>query len=263
LTGNKCKFISVDPAICRPQKSLREPVLLAFTKKRFFLFFVGFSSLLTTGLISGTSAHAENLSAQIFDSKKKSLLFTLKVIQTTDEPTAHYQGIYKTPDGKVSAHEELDLDHGELKKYLIEHPQTHQSGSVAIEDGKLVFSYVDGDGKTKISSEPLQANTIVPPTTADFIRSHWGDLMNGKFVDARFASADRHETIGFEFFKNGAQQYNGHDAIFIRMKATGFFISAIVKEMTFVMDRTSKKVLEFHGRLVPKDVDGIMVYSYP
>lgn len=256
MTGNKCKSIFASLAKPKPRRPLKENNPLGSTKTP-SLFYILFVSL-----ISVASARAENLNAQIFDSNKKTLLFTLQVTQTSDEPAAHYESLYKTPDGKINAHEELDLDHGALKKYSIEHPLTHQSGSVEIKDGKLIFSYVT-DGKTKSSGETLPENTIVPPTTADFIRSHWDELMNGKFVDARFASADRHETIGFEFFKNGAQQYEGRDAVFIRMKPTGFFVSAILKEMTFVMDEKSKRVLEFHGRLVPKDVDGIMIYSYP
>ncbi len=260
MTGNKCKSISAAVATYRPRRSLKELAALATSTKTPL-----FIALAALAFASAKPSHAENFHAEVFDSNHKGPIFTLQLTESTTGPSQQSEAVYKTPDGKIAVHEHLLLENGRLKKYTTEHPLIHQSGTIEVAGNKLLFSYT-ADGKTKTDHDDFKENTIVPATTLDFIHSHWDQLMKGDFVDARFASAERRETIGFEFFKNGAESIDGHTAVMIRMKPSSMFISAFVKQMTFIFDQSSKQLLEFHGRIIPKqgtkDVDGIIVYHY-
>lgn len=214
-------------------------------------------------------ARAENFTADVYDEDKKTLLYKFILTETVQGKNLLRDAVYNTPDGKLAFKDRLDVEDGRIKSYSYEQPDAHISAKVEASGKKLLFSYTD-NGKTKTDDDDFKDNTVLPANTTDFIRAHWDEIAQGKDADARVAAMERCETVGFEFNRTGEGNYEGKDAMMVRMKPTSFIIAAIVKTMNFVFDKTTHRTLQFRGRLLPKkiengklkDQDGVFVYHY-
>jgi hypothetical protein len=95
--------------------------------------------------------------------------------------------------------------------------------------------------------------------------------MKGDSVKARMAIPGRLETVGFKFTREDDEKFRGEEVVVIKMKPTSFIISALVDPMYFRFKKDGSRILEFVGRLLPKqkikgewrDLDADMVYQYP
>jgi hypothetical protein len=221
---------------------------------------------------SANLSHADNFVGEVFppDSHEGKPLFTVQMKETPPGGNDRIEeALYKTPEGEVTVRELLEIKDGKLKKYSIDYPLSHQSGMVEVSGEKLLFSYTE-NGKTKTDDEKLRENSVVPATTLLYLRKNWETLLKGDDVVVRFASLGRLETIGFKFFKIGEEKRNGHDVIILKMKPTSIFISAIVKPLIFVLDKNTKRIIEYVGRILPKkfvdgkwkELDGRITYQY-
>ena len=221
---------------------------------------------------AATLSHADNFVGEVYslDSKDGKPVFTVEMKETPPGGNDRIEeALYKTPDGQVTVRELLELKDGKLRKYSIDNPLSHHSGMVEVSGDKLLFTYTE-NGKTKTDDEKLRENSVVPATTLLYLRKNWDKLLQGDDVTVRFVSIGRLETIGFKFFKIGEEKRDGHDVIILKMKPTSIFISAVVDPLIFVLDKDTKRILEYKGRLLPKllvdgkwkELDGRILYHY-
>lgn len=226
--------------------------------------------ILSFACLACVSARAANFTAEVTDENKSKQLYTLTVTETAAGSSKRSEAVYKTPDGKVAFTEKTDVENGEFKSYVIDQPDARISGKIEAQANKLKFSFTE-NGETKTDDDDFNDNTIVPSTASDFIQKHWDSLLKGEDANSRFAVADRRETVGFKFFKVGDEKRDGKDVVVIRMKPTSFIIAAILpKPVLFIIDKATRKNIEFHGRLPFKrlengklrDQDGVIVYHY-
>ncbi len=234
-----------------------------------FVRFLPLVSFLLT--VSFTSAHAAFKTAEIFEagSEKSKLLFKVKREDTIKDGKTFVKVTTSTPDGKEAVVEEAVVTGATVSSYAIHQKQLNHEGKIEARDGKVFFTYTE-EGKTDTDDEKLADNMIVGATTIEFLQKNWAAILKGDTVDARYASADRKETVGFKFFKSGRQAVNGQDAVVVTMKPSSIIIAAIVKPLLFFLSMDGQRLLELRGRVVPKqnvggkwkDLDAEIVYTY-
>jgi hypothetical protein len=178
--------------------------------------------------------------------------------------------VFTDPQGAEAFRSETILQNGRFVRYDLQQKQLHESAKIEAKDGRVYFEYVDHDGKVKKDDEKWNDNFVVGATLARHVRAHWAEIVAGKDVDMRFAVPERRETVGFKIFKEDVKKIDGHDVIVAKMKPTSMIIAALVKPLYFYIDTATKRVVEFRGRVLPKqkdgnswkDLDAETVYSY-
>lgn len=142
-----------------------------------------------------------------------------------------------------------------VKSYKISQKQLGAEGAVEVKDGKAHFTYMR-DGKTKTSDEKVGDDFIVGPSIVNYIQSNWSTITAGKKIKGRLAVADRLETVGFEYFKDGEEDVKGEKAVVVKMKPSSFIIAALVNPLYFYISNDGKRLLQMKGRTQVKRQDG-------
>jgi hypothetical protein len=106
------------------------------------------------------------------------------------------------------------------------------------------------DGKSSVASERVTAPVVSGSTMFGYIVTHWDELMRGASLPIRFAVIERKETIGFTLARVDASQ--GRTAI--RMTPSNWLMKLAVPSTSFEFDTTTRKVLEYTGRVPPMEV---------
>jgi hypothetical protein len=151
---------------------------------------------------------------------------------------------------------ETKLQGGKFASYDLQQKQLHESAKILAKDGRIFFEYTQRDGKVKKDDEKWQDSFVLGAFLVRFVKAHWDELLAGKDIDMRFGVPDRRETVGFKIFKEEEKKIDGHDVIVAKMKPTSVIIAALVKPLYFYFDKASGKLLEFRGRVLPKQKDG-------
>lgn len=142
-----------------------------------------------------------------------------------------------------------------VKSYRISQKQLGAEGVVEVSNGKTNFTYTK-DGKTKTSDEKASDELIIGPGIANYIQSNWAKITGGKTVKGRLAVADRLETVGFDYFKEGEEEIRGEKAVVVKMKPSSFIIAAIVNPLRFYFTSDGKRLIQIRGRTQVKRQDG-------
>jgi hypothetical protein len=177
---------------------------------------------------------------------------------------------FTDPQGNEVFRSETRLQGGKIASYDLQQKQLHESAKILVKDGKIFFEYTNRDGKVKKDEENWHDNFVVGATLSRYIKAHSDDLLAGRDIDMRFGVPERCETVGFKIFKDEEKKIEGRDVIIAKMKPTSMIIAALVKPLYFYIDKASGKLLEFRGRVLPKqkdgdqfkDLDAETVYSY-
>lgn len=231
--------------------------------------------LIIAGLSSSVAEAAVEFSAKIFEagSNKQKQLYSFE--RTAEEKSAGLivETIFKDLQGQVAITEYAELVPGEsdkVKLYKQSHKQLGAEGIVEVKNGKAHFTYTI-DGKTKSSSESVGENFVVTPTILTYLQKRWEKIKKGESIEIRLGVLDRLETVGFEYFKDKEMDLNGTKAVVVKMKPSSMIIAALVKPLYFYFSEDGRRLLEVHGRVMPKqkvdnkfkDLDAVTVYEYP
>ncbi|MFL5812898.1 MAG: hypothetical protein ACJ763_04925 [Bdellovibrionia bacterium] len=218
---------------------------------------------------SATSSVIRSKTYEAGSNRTKPLFDMVREEKTDGDQTTIIES-YTDLQGNEVFRGETKLQGGKIASYDLQQKQLHESAKILVKDGKIFFEYTNRDGKVKKDEEKWHDNFVLGATLLRYIRAHSDDLMAGRDIDMRFGVPDRCETVGFKIFKEEEKKIDGRDVIIAKMKPTSVIIAALVKPLYFYIDKASGKLLEFRGRVLPKqkdgdrfkDLDAETVYSY-
>ena len=153
----------------------------------------------------------------------------------------------------------------ELQRADMIHRQTGATASVVVIGEEAVFTLHDGTHATS-TRERLEAPLVAGPTTFGYILAHWAELTRGETLPIRFAVLERGESIGFAL-----KQVEAPDGrTIIRMKPTNLLVRLAVAPTYVQFDTTSRRILEYTGRVPPleqvgnrlKTLDARVAYAF-
>jgi hypothetical protein len=238
---------------------------------------ISLASLFTWSLawsLASLPALAKPFTAEAFalGGDLKTPLFKLERSEEGSPARLTTQAKFTDPTGKPVVLEDAIIENGAITYYRQDHLQLQENGTVTVKEGKIYFVYTR-DGKTERAEEKAVDNLVASPNTLDFLRKHWAKIQAGETVPVRFLVPDRLETVGFKFFKTGAQEKDGKKRILIRMKASSIVIAALVDPVEFVLEPRGEndfELLEVKGRTIPKlwvnnrwkDLDAHIFYHF-
>jgi hypothetical protein len=205
------------------------------------------------------------------------VLFTFVRTATRSNDTIHVVRDFLYPNGSLAARETAIFKRGRLLSFHLDERQTGARGSSTVAEsapgkGKLLFDWVEADGKKKTDNEDLEPDTLIGDMIPYFIVKHWNDLSRGKPVNFRFIASSRLETVGFKLVKDADVTWRGKPALRLRMEPSSVIIRQIVDPLYFTVERDgAHRVLEYVGRTTPKlrdgskwkDLDARTVYDWP
>lgn len=197
-------------------------------------------------------------------------LFEMVREEKTEGDRTLISEVFTDPQGIEAFRSETTLQGGRFVRYDLQQKQLHDTAKIEAKDGHIYFEYVDHDGKVKKDEEKWNDDFVVGAILSRHVKAHWADLVAGKNIDMRFGVPERRETVGFKIFKEEEKKIDGRDVIVAKMKPTSMIIAAIVKPLYFYFDKETKRLVEFRGRVLPKqkdgngwkDLDAETVYSY-
>lgn len=204
------------------------------------------------------------------DPSKRKLLFNFRREGKIEGNQEKIVRTYTTPDGKTVVHEDILYVDGKLKKLELKQNQVGESGTVEIKGDKIHFEYVDSDKDKDTDEETYEANTLIADQVMTYLHKNWATIEKGDDVSIRYAVPDRKETVGFKYFKSGEEKVEGVDCVKVTMKPSSFVIAALVKPLTFYIEKAEKhRLVRLDGRTPPKvqkdgkwkDYDAISVYD--
>lgn len=134
----------------------------------------------------------------------------------------------------------------ELQRADMIHRQAGASASVVVMGEDAVYTLHDGTHATT-AKERLEAPLVAGPTMFGYILTHWAELTRGERLPIRFAVLERGESIGFAL-----EQVEAPDGrTIIRMTPTSLLVRLAVAPTYFQFDTTSRRILEYTGRVPP------------
>lgn len=148
-----------------------------------------------------------------------------------------------------------DGERYKVKSYRISQKQLNAEGVVEVANGKASFTYTR-DGKKKTADEKATDELLVGPGIANFIQANWAQITGGKTLKGRLAVADRLETVGFDYFREGEEDVRGEKSVVVKMKPSSFIIAAIVNPLRFYFTPDGKRLIQIRGRTQVKRQDG-------
>jgi hypothetical protein len=234
------------------------------------------------GLLLGPSALAEPFHGFVYEAftGRKNPIFTLKRTEDKEpDGTQVVEGFYYPVGGPAfgprggdqpALHDLVRVKNHKLQKFIQEQNQIGAWGTLEPRGNQIHFEWVDQHHEMQVNNEDNPPNLIVGATLIDFLRDHWGDILQGQGVDARFAVLDRQETIGFQFKMVARERKDGKELIHVRMSPTSIFVQMVFKPLELVLERKKVRLLSLRGvvglkRRVGnawKDIEVEMVYEY-
>ncbi len=219
-----------------------------------------------------SSFGASDYTAKIYEagSNRKKELFVLDVkfqaMGTDEKATATYSDFNK----EVAFVDTAILRGDKIVRSEIEQKQIGAKATVEIRDGRAYFTKTE-NGKTKTDDEAIKGDFVMSGNFQRFVKSKWPDLIAGKPAEFRYGVWDRLETVGFVLRKQSEAGEGDKKTVTLRMKASSFFIAALVDPVDFKFSSSGDRLLELNGRVAPKqkkdgkfvDLDAEMVYFYP
>ena len=205
------------------------------------------------------------------------VLFTFLRTATRSNDTIHVVRDFSYPNGALAAREIAVFKGPRLISFQLDERQTGARGSSTIAgfgaaDPKLLFDWVEPNGKKKTDSEDLKPDTLIGDMLPYFIVQHWKELAGGQAVNFRFIASFRLETVGFKLVKDADVTWRGKPAVRLRMEPSSVIIRQIVDPLYFTVERDgAHRVLEYAGRTTPKlrdgskwkDLDARTIYDWP
>lgn len=208
----------------------------------------------------------DQFKGEIQDKAERRLLYNYARTVTRGDNKVVVKREFSGMDGALAATETVTYDNGKVAKMELDHKQTGELGFFEIKGDKIYFTLTK-DGKTKQDDEIFEGNTVSTDETFPFIQKNWDLLMKGETLNIRFPVISRLETVGFKFFKDREDD----KYVYIKMKPSSFVIAALVKPLTFKIEKDGeRRLMEVDGRVTPKrregnswkDLDAIFVMKY-
>ncbi len=185
-------------------------------------------------------------------SQRKSLLFSIHADLLAPNPSSRtFVSSYLDPQGQEVMNERATFKDLQLQRYVISQKQLGETYELSVDHGKMRFS-VTRAGQTEVKERSLPENLVVGPSLVPFIQQHWSDLQGLRKVQAQLAVLDRMDTYGFEFMKVRELQFEGRNAVLIRMSASSTLIAAVVHPTYLTVLPDGSRILEVKGRMLPK-----------
>ena len=227
--------------------------------------------------ILGTTVRVQaNSTALIYEtgSQRKKLLYEYQLEEAagagSEAGTEVLKGSFQDLDGQTVFLETAHVKGLEIQRDEVEQRQINEKAQVEVKDDKIYFSKTS-QGKTSVKVEKLKAPFVMASNFRRFVSSRWEDVQAGTKISIRFGVWARQETVGFDIIKIGEEKMGDQKAVLVQMKASSFFIAALVDPILFKFSSDGTKILEMIGRVAVKqkvgkdfkDMDADVVYSYP
>lgn len=215
---------------------------------------------------------ASNYSAIVYErgSHRTKKLFTLDVQWEKQGDSDVAIATYKDMNGEPAVIEKSVLKGSRVEQVDFEQRQENATATITYSNDSAHFKLTE-NGKTQESTEEVKGDFVMPGSFQRYVASRWADLNEGKTVEFRYGVWFRRETFGFKIKKVGEEGQGADKKVLLHMKASSFFVAAMVDPVDFKFSADGSKILELNGRVAPKikkngkfyDLDAEMIYSYP
>ncbi len=220
-----------------------------------------------------STSFSETRRTQVYDigKSKEAPKFTQETEITAGEGNMkNWNSKITDPSGKVVMTEKAKLKDGKIIYQYIEQLQVNEAYELNVENGKATFkTYKIVDGKagpaTETKTHDIDDRFMTGPMTEPVIQKNWAELMAGKVLKVEFGIFELSKLVSFEFkkIKEDAK------TIQFEMKASNFFISALLDPIQIEFDKERKTMTRFVGRIPLqqkvetrwKAVDAEIIYS--
>jgi len=207
----------------------------------------------------------ETFSADLYDLSGKTKLFTYEGSRTFKGDEMTYATTFKDLQGNVAAQEKIVSNKLVLVKYEADRPSAGDKGVVEVHGTGLWFTYTENN-KTTTKKEPFKPNTMVSATLLPYLQENVDSVVAGKDLVFPFAVWFRQETVNF---KVSFDKEDGGNLIF-KMVPTNLLYRSLVDPIYFILDKSSKKIVQLKGRTMPKihenghvkEADVLAIYKY-
>lgn len=167
------------------------------------------------------------------------------------------KSFFSDSDG-VQLTEEAWDNQGHIKRDVVEDKLLKKTYALEVKDKQVVYTIHDlVTNADKTSSEDATDNLVVPATLVPYLRSFNAELLSNKALKVRMAVLDRGRSYEFEVKKVRTEKLaNSETVVVLELKATSFFVRAMVDPMYFHLDPTNFELNSFEGKTSLRLKDG-------
>jgi hypothetical protein len=210
--------------------------------------------------------------AKIFaaGSDQKTMLFRMSAaLNEYTDGSRRFSSEYFDANETPSLKEEAWFQNLDLKSYRVSQQQLNETYEVKVDGEKLQF-LVTRNGETEELRRAKPGNLIIGPNLVPFVQSHWRELENDQEVTASLVVPEMKDYFTFQLRKLRVLDGHGEKRIVVQMKPKNFIIAAFVRPIELIVNSDGSRILEIHGRMVPKlkqgsrwvDFEGEAIFSY-
>lgn len=195
---------------------------------------------------------------EIFDKSGKTKVFTYERYQDVQGDKVLDRAVYKNMDGEVQTEEKMESVKGELVRYDMDQKQLKQKAWIEVDDKNITFNLKKWRKRNYPISTKRKSNFIMGLQIVDFVVKHWDEFKKGKEQEISLGVWHRQEAIRFDLSNDKME--NGK--MVIKMNPSSMFIRAVVDPIYFTFDTKTKELVEYSGRVVPKEKRNKGYYDY-
>lgn len=176
-----------------------------------------------------------------------------RTIQRTG-PHARVKSTFFDRGGRVALVFDAAVYGDRPSRVRVEQRQSKERGVVRVGSGKVGFEVRTAEGETETSDEEALGIVFVGPALTDWMVSEgpWRRLMAGEQVEFKVAAWRRMAVYSFRLEKVASPDPT---KVVLQMEPTNLVYRAFAGDMRYVIDKATRRHLEYHGITALKQPD--------
>ena len=216
-----------------------------------FIFLVYFSNSLNAD--TNYSAHLYSL-----DKVNTQKMFDLKISEKISDDKINITAQFFQEDRlQLNESAQISKKTADIDNYEIQQLQTKESGSVKVENNKILMSYTNPQGKTQTKSMDKPDLLVAPANFKHWLYVHFEELKQKQSLQIHFLVWDRLDTFKFKVSYLGVQNLKNKKAQHFKMNLSNPLLSAFVDPIQIWSSEDMTQILLYEGRVAVKQAQGL------